>query len=258
MTATWVLKFRDGLAVQHEVCAYTHVPRIADPPELSRQPRPRGTTSSGLSAWLIVLLLGVVGPDDVRVMHPIAEFVKPVLGRPTWLVKRGHGSFVTAEFGSPELDVREPRLMPVFIEGAPAQTRQRYSFVGGEWHLWIYCCQWSLMLADVQLAHCESDDVTMHRALHVLNGQALSAVEIEPSDGRTRFSFDLGCTLLTLPAEAGVYDREPIAQWYLYGRSGLVLSVRGDGTYRINDRHQKRDDWSWQPIGSPVRLEHER
>jgi len=193
----------------------------------------------------------------VRVMHPIAEFVSPVLGRPSWLVKRGHGSFVTAEFGSPEVEIREPRLMPVSIEGAPAQTRQRSSFVHGQWHLWIYCCQWSLMLEDVQLAHCESDDLTMHRALHVLNGQALTAVEIEPSDGRTRFNFDLGCTLLTLPAEAGVYDNEPIEQWYVYVRAGPVLSVRGDGTYQINDRRQKREDWVWQPIGLPVRLEHE-
>jgi hypothetical protein len=205
---------------------------------------------------LIVLPFAALAHDDVPVMHPIAEFVRPVLGRPSWLVKRGHGSFVTAEFGRPEVEIREPRLMPVAIEGAPAKTRQRHSFVHGEWHLWIYCCQWSLMLEDAQLAHCESDDVTIHRALHVLNGQALTAVEIEPSDGRTRFSFDLGCTLLTLPAEAGVYE-DPVEQWYLYARAGLVLSVRSDGTYKINDRHQKREAWDWRPVGAPVRLDHE-
>lgn len=109
--------------------------------------------------------------DDVRVMHPIADFVEPVLGRPSWLVRRGHGSFVTMEFGEPEVDVREPRLMPVFIEGAPAKTNQRYSFVGGEWHLWIYCCRWSLTLDGVQLAHCESDDLTMARALRQTIGK---------------------------------------------------------------------------------------
>jgi hypothetical protein len=205
---------------------------------------------------LIVLPRGDLEPDDVRVMHPIADFVRPVLGRPSWLVKRGHGSFVTMEFGSPEVDVREPRLMPVFIEGAPAKTNQRYSFVGGEWHLWIYCCEWSLMLDGVQLAHCESDDVTMSRALHVLNGQALTEVDMEPADGRTRFTFDLGCSLFTLPAEAGVYENEPVEQWYLYARSGLVLAVRGDGSYKINDRHEKREDREWRPIGAPVRVSH--
>lgn len=63
-----------------------------------------------------------------------------------------------------------------------------------------------LVLDGVQLAHCESEDATMHRALYVLNGQALTEIEIEPADGRTRFSFDLGCSLLTLPAEASVYE----------------------------------------------------
>ena len=82
--------------------------------------------------WLVPLANrlppGDLGPDDVRVMHPIADFVRPVLGHPSWLVQRGHGSFVTMEFGSPEVDVREPMLMPGFIEGAPAKTNQRYSF----------------------------------------------------------------------------------------------------------------------------------
>jgi hypothetical protein len=31
-----------------------------------------------------------------KVMDPIAEFVRPVLSRPSWLVKSGHGSFVGA------------------------------------------------------------------------------------------------------------------------------------------------------------------
>ena len=69
-----------------------------------------------------------------------------------------------------------------------------------------------MTLDGVQLAHCESDDLTMARALRVLNGQALTEVDVEPADGRTRFSFDLGCTLLTWPAEAGVYENEPVEQ----------------------------------------------
>jgi hypothetical protein len=192
--------------------------------------------------------------DHVWVMHPIAELIEPVLGQPSWLVERGHGSFITMEFGQPKLDVREPRSRKVYIEGAPEKTLQRASHVRGEWHLWIYCCQWSLMLEGIQLAHCESDDVTMHRALHVLNGQVLQAVGIEPSDGRTRFNFDLGGSLLTLPAEAGVYDNEPVEQWRLYLRSDPVLSVRGDGTYKISDRHDKPETWRWLPIGMPVRV----
>jgi hypothetical protein len=187
-------------------------------------------------------------------MHPIAEIVGPVLGHPSWLVEPGHGSFVTMEFGQPELDVREPESRKVRIEGAPEKTLQRSSFVSGEWHLWIYCCQWSLMLEGIQLAHCESDDITMRRALHVLNGQVLQAVEIEPADGRTRFNFDLGCSLLTAPAEAGSYEDEPVEQWYLFLRSGPVLAVRGDGGYEISDRHENPASERWLPIGVPVHV----
>jgi hypothetical protein len=139
-------------------------------------------------------------------MHPVSEALRPVLGRSSWLVKHGYGSFITMEYGEPQVDVREPLMLPVPIAGAPTKALQRYAFVHGVWHLWIYCCEWSLLLEDVQLAHNESDDITMDQALGVLNGQVLQAVDIEPVDGRTRFTFDLGCSLLTRPAPSGIYD----------------------------------------------------
>lgn len=189
-------------------------------------------------------------------MHAVSELLRPVLGRTLWLVGRGHGSFITMEYGEPHVDVREPRLWPLHIEGAPAKTLRRSPFVHGEWHLWIYCCEWSLLLKYVQLAHNESDNVTMDRALRVLNGQVLKAVDIEPDDSRTRFTFDLGCSLLTYPAPPGIYD-DPVEQWKLYSRSGsdlLVLSVRGDGKYSIGDGHEIRGDEHWLPIATPVRV----
>jgi hypothetical protein len=193
----------------------------------------------------------------MRVMHPVSEALRPALGRTSWLVKRGHGSFITMEYGEPHVDVRKPRLFPVSIEGAPAKTLQRSAFVHGEWHLWIYCCEWSLLLEDIQLAHNESGNATMNRALSVLNGQVLQAVDIEPDDARTRFTFDLGCSLLTYPAPPGIYTIEPVRQWMLYSRSGpglSVLSVRGDGTYSITDGHVKPENMRWLPIAAPVRV----
>ena len=158
------------------------------------------------------------------------------------------------EYGEPQVDVRKPLLLPLSIEGAPAKTLQRLAFVHGEWHLWIYCCEWSLRLKDVQLAHNESDDVTMDRALGVLNGQVLQAVDIEPDDGRTRFTFDLGCSLLTCPAPPGIYGDEPVEQWKLYSRPGPVLVVREDGRYSIGDGHERPADMHWLLIATPVRV----
>jgi hypothetical protein len=118
-------------------------------------------------------------------MHPIAEILEPVLGRPSWLVQLGYGTFITMEFGEPQVHLSNPVLTKIHIDGAPEQGRTRRSTVGGQWHLWIYCCQWSVLLGDIQLAHSESDETTVHRALHILDSQALTAVEIEPADGRS-------------------------------------------------------------------------
>lgn len=160
------------------------------------------------------------------------------------------------EFGEPQVEVHKPLMLPVAIAGAPDRTLQRLAFVHGELHLWIYCCEWSLRLATAELAHSESDDITMNRALAVLNGQQLQAVDIEPDDGHTTFTFDLGCSLLTFPAPAGTYNG-PAEQWTMLTRSGAgmaVLAIREDGKYHIGDGHEKPGSEHWLSIGTPVRL----
>lgn len=187
-------------------------------------------------------------------MHPIAEFLAPLLGMPSWLVQRGYGSFVTMEFGAPEVHVGDAHVRKTYIDGAPDKSAQRLSYVDGQWHLWVYCCDWSLSLAGAPLAHSESCGTVIRRALHVLNGQKLAGVDIEPAGGSTRFSFDLGCSLDTRPAPPGCYEDEPVEQWKLYLRSGAVLVVRGDGSYGIGDRRQSLADWHWLPISDRVRV----
>lgn len=171
-----------------------------------------------------------------------------MLGLPSWLVKRGYGTFVTLEFGEPRLKISEPTLSRVLIDGAPPGAMRRYAIVRGQWHLWIYCCRWSLALDGTALADDESDDVTMMRALYVLNGQALTGVTVDPSDGSTRFAFDLGCVLTTTPAPADVYGAEPVEQWMLSQPSGDQLAVRSDGRYAIGTDPSDSDDLLWAPI----------
>lgn len=165
-------------------------------------------------------------------------------GTEVWQATHGWLKHVAVLAATPE-DVCEPTLMPLFIEGAPAKAIGRYASIGGEWHLWVYCCEWSLMLEDVQLAHSESDNVTMNRVLYLLIGQVLKAIDIDPADGRTRFTFGLGCSLLTYPAPSGIYGNEPVGQWKLLTRSGPCLAVREDGSYWIGDRHEKPVDMQW-------------
>lgn len=184
-------------------------------------------------------------------MHPIADIIAPVLGHPSWLVQRGHGSFVTMELGEPKVHVRDPKLRKTYLDGPRRRppNASHTSTANGTCgstaangpSCWMESC-W----------HSESGDLTMRRALNVLSGQKLTAVDIEPADGRTDFTFDLGCSLLTCPPPPGIGREQPDEQWKLYLRSGPVLVVRSDPSYMICDRHQKPADCHWLPISYPV------
>ena len=170
-----------------------------------------------------------MGGETDGTANPVNEAFEAVLGLPAWSVAKGHGSFLDLHFGEPILSIGEPRLAPLFIEGAPSRTLRRKATVHGQWHLWIYCCFWSVRLSGVQLAHCESDDITIARTMSLVNGQALTSVQVDPTHGRSSFNFDLGCVLDTWPAPDGTYEDEPVVQWMLFLPSGEVLSYRGDG-----------------------------
>jgi hypothetical protein len=179
----------------------------------------------------------------------VEEAFAPLVGLPSWLVEKGRGSFITFEFGQPEVVIHEPRMRHILIEGAPPEALQRFTYVRGQWHLWIYCCQWSLTLDGAPLADDESDDQTMNRALGALNGQAVTGVSIDSVDASTRFSFDLGCVLMTTPASDDVYGVEPVEQWMLYQPSDEVLQVRSDGRYQLCPNEASPDDSPWLPLG---------
>jgi len=183
-------------------------------------------------------------------VHLVSAAFDPVLGRPAWLVQRRHGSFVTMEFGEPAVEIGEPKLLPVHIDGAPPRSMQRAAHVRGQWHLWIYCCQWSVTLDGAQLAHSESRSITINRALHVLNGQGLTGVHVDPMDVSSQFAFDLGCTLTTRLAPPGTYDDELVTQWRLdqWRPSGQVLEVRGDGQYSVCGLETTSADQRWIPL----------
>ena len=137
----------------------------------------------------------------------------PMYGLPSWRVEQGHGSFITIEFGE--------------------QTRfvGRSAHVHGDWHLWIYMCGWSISVDDQELAHSESDRVTIARALGVLNGQALTRYEaVAGNDTRRRFTFDLGCNLEIWPYED---DKPAEAELRtLHEPTGSIVSVFATGEVR--------------------------
>lgn len=181
-------------------------------------------------------------------MDVVGEVFDPIPNRRAWLVRRGYGSFVTLEFGEPELEFTDPFLDRLYIDGAPERAMRRRVSLHGRWHLWIYCCWWTLTLDGVELACCESDDSRTARALTALDGQALSSMTVSPADGSSRFTFDLGCVLTTEPAPPGIYGSGPVEQWKLFQPTGDVLIVRSDGTYWQGPGSTKPEHHVWAPL----------
>lgn len=172
----------------------------------------------------------------------IERVVRRLYGKPCWGVNPGFGSFLTLEFGKPNLEVRDPI---VASKGAAAEVRERLAHrevhVHGEWHLWIYCCDWEVLSG----SKCIGDSSTkakIRRAVEFLNGQKLTRFSISPRKVNCAFEFDLGATLKTRP-----YDKEG-EQWLLYEPSHKVLSVRADGRYKYMRSDVPEDQGGWKPM----------
>lgn len=153
-----------------------------------------------------------------------------VYGHPVWSVKKGHGSFLTLEFGSPTLQIiREPRAVsPGISAQVQMQRRRRLVTVTGQWHLWIYCCHWSITWDGSEIAHSESPGNMIESAAEQLDGQLLVSVRRGDKLGAWVFAFDLGGELHTWPYG----DDATEEQWFLYERDSgrdRVLAARADG-----------------------------
>ena len=167
---------------------------------------------------------------------PITTAYTPLIGLPCWGVERGQGSILSIQFGSPHLIVREP-----YVSTSPSDklqklaSRRRVKPVG-EWHLFVFCCHWSVTIAGELLADDERTDEEIEAAAHALDGQKLTAVTLDPAARATIFSFDLGAILKTWP-----YEYHEDEQWSLYLPSGDVLTYRADGMYSLQPGDQNTD-----------------
>lgn len=162
----------------------------------------------------------------------VSAAFSPLLGTPCWNVRVGHGSFLTLEFGEPHLEIHAPR--PPNPSHTPRMQKlfaRRRVYVHGEWHLWIYCCDWRVTAHGEPVGDSDSDE-DMERAARELDGQALVEVEHDPASGGWSFVFDLGGRLETWPYELLHGSIDPAEeQWHLYEPSGLVLTLFGDGSF---------------------------
>jgi hypothetical protein len=158
-------------------------------------------------------------------MSVIDKAFAPLAPLPCWGVKRGHGTFLTFEFGEPTLMIRE---------GARVRRAlaRRLAYPRGQWHLWLYCCAWRVTDGEREVGDWSSS-ARIDRSARFLNGQKITSVYLKPRGARTTFVFDLGGRLETRP-----YDRTS-EQWFLYEPSGKVLEWRADRRYSYNSSKEE-------------------
>ena len=158
-------------------------------------------------------------------MTVIERAFAPLFHLPCWGVARGHGSFLTMEFGEPELVIREPIVAgPEVGARIRKMLARRVVYPRGQWHLWIYCCAWRATDGRRQIGDWSSK-ARIDRSAQFLNGQRLTSVTLNQRGARAAFAFDLGGHLETQP-----YDRTS-EQWLLYEPTGKVLIWRADRRY---------------------------
>ncbi len=131
-----------------------------------------------------------------------------------WGVSPGHGGFLTLEFG----------------EHSQVQGAAR-----GQWHLWIYCCDWSLFVEGKELCNSE-DENGPDQAAQVLDDLRFLKFSAFIEEGKCVFDFSEAVSLVTSP-----YDESE--QWMLYLPDGDVLSFRADGKYSLGPGDSSYDRW---------------
>lgn len=164
---------------------------------------------------------------------------------PSWNVKKGHGSFVTFEFGSPSIEISPVRPIKATPEFPASQ--ERTVAVHGEWHLWIYCCAWEVSQEGTSVSHDGSSDKAIDTACRVLDGQAIKEIQINHRTKETIFTFDLGGRLVTRP-----YGDEVLEQWHLYCPDGKVFTFRSDGKYSFETGECPSEEEQWAEFEDPT------
>ena len=169
---------------------------------------------------------------------------KPLYGQPCWGVGAGVGSFLTLEFGNPNLIIREPQEPRSEVSPRVRKLLSRRNVtIRGEWHLWIYCCNWTVH-KDGKLIGDSTTKQRIKRAAEFLDGQQLQSFSFAHRGCRSTFGFDLGGILETRP-----YDRDHASdQWLLFQPSGKVHVLRADRTYSHNSGSAPPNTERWVPI----------
>ncbi|MGO9864838.1 MAG: hypothetical protein ACLPLR_14590 [Terriglobales bacterium] len=141
----------------------------------------------------------------MRLKKQIEALFQPLIGQKAWGASIGVGSFVTVEFGRKHLN---------------------HHHYHGDWHLWLYQCDWSLNSNGRCLANSESKKRVMQLAIDNLNRAELTDFSFDSQRTITEFHFDNHLELRCEPYPDATADEE---YWMLFTPDRQVASLRESG-----------------------------
>jgi len=158
-------------------------------------------------------------------MKQVKALFEPLMRRVVWQMRRGHGSFLTMEFGTPHLVVREP-IVPSLdhSDRVTRILRRRRVDVTGDWHFWVEYGDWRISTADGVLTSDDPPGSSSDECLRDLEGQRLVSVVPGSHAQSCGFEFDLGGSLDIWPS-----NEIPDDQWSLYRWDGDIAAFSNTG-----------------------------
>jgi hypothetical protein len=165
---------------------------------------------------------GYVCQIVMELRKQIEAVFQPLIGRKVWGASIGWGSFATLEFG---------------------RRRLSHHHYHGEWHLWLYQCDWQLYSRGRLLADSESKKRLMQLAIDNLNGEALTQVDLDPQKMATEFTFGQDLRLICKAYSDAVDDEEC---WMLFLPDRQVVSLLKSGLHRESQESKPERSLSQQ------------
>ncbi|MBW0005450.1 MAG: hypothetical protein JO216_18405 [Hyphomicrobiales bacterium] len=157
----------------------------------------------------------------------------PLLGELVWSVHRGHGTFLTMEFGLPHRIIREPI---VASKEASARVKRnlakRRVTIVGDWHFWIEMAHWEVKTTNCSVSDHDVQAVKIDEALHELDGQKLLSVGFGEQASSCILRFDLGGFIHIFPYENYQHSgKDSETQlWSISHFNTQIVYLKADGT----------------------------
>lgn len=150
----------------------------------------------------------------------LLDFFSPFMGLPVWGSTKGHGSFVTFNLGKPSVEFTKLG-----------------KYTKGELFIWLYCCFWRITnKRDEELAHCESKDERINKAVEFIDGQKLISINIQPAKLRMVLDFDLGGRIYIWNNESYGEDTDLI----LMRNQNEWLSFNNDNSFYLGNEKERQ------------------